>query len=219
MYLIFLGPPGAGKGTQAARVAQYLRVPHIATGDMFRQAANGETALGRWIKGYMDQGQLAPDSVTNGLVAERLSMPDAAGGFVLDGYPRNLEQARFLDTGLARLGAKLDRVVKFIVTGAEIVARLSGRRVCPRCGAVYHQTLRPPQVSGVCDNDGSELVQREDDTEETVLRRLEVYGCQTKPLYDFYTDRGLLVEVDGVGPAEDVFQRLLDAVFSHGGIR
>jgi adenylate kinase len=212
--LIFLGPPGAGKGTQAARVAQYLGVPHIATGDMFRQAAKADTDLGRRVGASMEQGRLVPDSVTNEFMAERLSKPDAAGGFILDGYPRNVEQAQFLDTALASLGMKLDRAVKFVVTREEVVARLSGRRVCPSCGAVYHETLQPPRLPGLCDRDGSRLVQRPDDREETVLRRLEVYERETKPLYDLYAGRGLLAEVDAIGSTEAVFRRLLDAVSS-----
>lgn len=214
LHLIFLGPPGAGKGTQATRLAEHLGIPHIATGDMFRQAAAADTVLGRRVKESIDRGELVPDSLTNELVEERLSMPDAAAGFILDGYPRNLEQAQFLDAALERQGVKIDRVIKFMVTGSEIVARLSGRRVCTVCGAVYHQSLQPPRVPGICDYDGSELIQREDDREETILRRLEVYGGQTKPLYDLYAERGLLVEVDAIGSTETIFQRLRDSISS-----
>lgn len=211
MRLVFFGPPGAGKGTQGARLAAHFGVPHIATGDMFRHAVEAGTPLGRKVREYLDRGELVPDDLTNELVRERLGQPDASG-FVLDGYPRTVEQVAGLDQILEEQGAELDRVVRFLVTGDEIVARLSGRWICPTCKAVYHVDTHPPQTPGVCDNDGTALVQRDDDQEETVLRRLEVYGRQTKPLLDNYAERGLLVEVDAIASPDEVFRRLLKAV-------
>ena len=209
MRVIVLGPPGAGKGTQAARLAARLGVPHIATGDMFRHAAAEDTPAGRRLHSYMDRGELVPDDLTNELVEERIAQPDAASGFVLDGYPRSVDQAKMLDEALAARGAALDRAIKFMVTGSEIVSRLSGRRVCPVDGSVYHIVTDPPKVPGRCDIDGTPLVQREDDQEETVLHRLEVYGQRTKPLYDLYAERGILSSVDAIGTHDEVFERLL----------
>jgi len=220
LRLIVLGPPGAGKGTQASRLAVRLGVTHIATGDMFRQVSGTDTDLGRRLRSYMDRGELVPDDLTNELVEARISEPDAANGFVLDGYPRSVDQAKMLDKALAARGTALDRAIKFMITGPEIVARLPGRRVCPVDGSVYHLVTHPPKVPGRSDIDGTPLVQREDDTEETVLRRLEVYGASTKPLYDLYAERGILVPVDAIGTTDEVFERLLDVVGvarQHGG--
>jgi len=207
--VIVLGPPGAGKGTQAARLAARLGVPHIATGDMFRAAAAQHTPAGRRLHSYMDRGELVPDDLTNELVDERIAKPDAAAGFLLDGYPRSVDQAKMLDEALAARGVSLDKAIKFMITGREIVSRLSGRRVCPVDGSVYHIVTNPPKVPGRCDIDGTPLVQREDDQEETVLHRLEVYGERTKPLYDLYAEKGILSSVDAIGSTEEVFERLL----------
>jgi adenylate kinase len=211
LRIVLLGPPGAGKGTQAARLAAQLGVPHIATGDMLRLAANADTPLGRRLHSYMDRGDLVPDDLTNAIVEERISQPDAAGGFVLDGYPRSVDQAKMLDESLALQGASLDKAIKFMVTGPEIVKRLSGRLVCPVDGSVYHLVTNPPKVDRLCDLDGTPLVQREDDSEETVLRRLDVYGQRTKPLYDLYREKGILDEIDAIGSTEEVYDRLLRA--------
>jgi adenylate kinase len=186
----------------------------VATGDMFRQAVESGSELGRRVGGYMERGELVPNELTDAVMQERLERDDTSVGFVLDGYPRNLEQAGVFEKVLERQGASLDHVVKFMVTGPEIVERLSGRWVCPACKTAYHLVSRPPRSPGVCDLDGTPLVQRDDDKEETVLHRLEVFGEQTKPLYDHYAEQGLLHEVDGIGSTDDVFERLLKATES-----
>lgn len=179
---------------------------------MFRQAVESGGALGQQMAGYMERGELVPNDLTDAAVRERLEHDDTRRGFVLDGYPRNLDQAGVLDEALDRQGASLDHVVKFMVTGPEIVERLSGRWVCPVCKTAYHLVSRPPKTPGVCDLDGTPLVQRHDDNEETVLHRLEVYGAQTRPLFDLYAQRGLLREIDAIGSPNDVFDRLLKAI-------
>lgn len=212
MRIVVLGPPGAGKGTQASRLAEHLGIPHIATGDIFRQVASEDTELGRRLRATMDSGELVPDEFTNELVKDRLAKSDASNGFILDGYPRNVEQAVALDEALDDLGTKISYVVKFMVRGDDIVERLAGRRICPECGAVYHMQSRPPSKDEKCDHDGATLVRREDDMEETVLHRLDVYGQQTRPLYDFYRERGKLIEMDALGSTDEVFERLLGLI-------
>jgi adenylate kinase len=212
MRILVLGPPGAGKGTQASRLAEKLGIPHIATGDMFREAGTADTEFGRRVRKIMESGELIPDDLTNELVKERLSRADAQNGFILDGYPRNLEQAQKLDEILDELGTNIDLVIKFMVRGPDIVERLRGRRVCPVCRTVYHMETHPPKVDEICDNDGEPLIRRDDDSEETTLRRLEVYGQQTRPLYELYADRGLLSEMDALGTTDEVFNRLLAVV-------
>jgi adenylate kinase len=212
MRILLLGPPGAGKGTQASRLAEHLGIPHIATGDMFREAAATDTEAGRRIRKIMETGELLPDALTNELVRERLSRPDAQDGFILDGYPRNIDQAAHLDGILDEMGTKIDLVIKFMVRGSDIVARLAGRRVCPVCRTVYHMDTHPPKVDELCDNEGVPLIRRDDDLEETTLRRLEVYGQQTRPLYELYGERGLLAEMDALGTTDEVFTRLLAVV-------
>lgn len=218
MRLVVLGPPGAGKGTQAARLAVDLGVPHIATGDMFRSVLRSDSPLGAKLRSYIDRGELVPDELTNEMLEHRLGEPDAAKGYVLDGYPRNVDQAEELEKFLADQGTALEMAVKFAVTGAEIVARLAGRRICPVCGTAYHVVSNPPRVPGICDVEGAALVQRADDAEETVLHRLEVYGAQTKPLYDFYAERGILKGVDALGSPEEVYRRLA-AVVTGGSLK
>lgn len=198
-------------------MAEHFGIPHIATGDILRKAVEHQTPIGLRVKDMMERGELVPDDVTNEIVKARIAERDAEKGFILDGYPRTVEQALFLDEALDEIGAKLDRVVKFMVRGPEIVARLAGRRVCPTCKTVYHADTHPPLSEGICDNDGIKLIQREDDQEETILRRLEIYGQQTRPLFDLYGDRHLMTDVDAIGSTSEVFERLLDAVAGVGG--
>jgi adenylate kinase len=210
--VVFLGAPGAGKGTQARRLAAGSGVPQIATGDMLREAVAEGTPLGREAKRYMDQGALVPDEVVIGLVDERLSRPDAGPGYVLDGFPRTVAQAEALDALLRRRGQDLDRVVFFEVSREELLRRLTGRRICRRCGTAFHLVSAPPKTEGRCDQCGGELYQREDDAESTVARRLDVYQTQTAPLLDYYGKRGLLVRVAGEGPVDHVAAAIQRAV-------
>ncbi len=204
MRVAFLGPPGAGKGTQARELAQEWGVPHIATGDMLREAVAAGTPLGAEAKRHMDAGALVPDDVIIGAMAERMGKPDAKRGFLLDGFPRTIAQAEALSVLLENLGQPLERVVFFEVSEAELLRRLTGRRVCRGCGATYHLVSAPPARPGVCDRCGGELYQRADDSEATVRKRLQVYATQTAPLLDYYRERHLLATVSGEGAIETI---------------
>ena len=210
--VIFLGPPGAGKGTQAQELAREWGVPHIATGDMLREAVAAKTALGLEAKRHMDSGGLVSDEVVIGLVGERLAQPDAKAGCVLDGFPRTVAQAEALDALFARAGIALDRVIYFDVPRAELLRRLTGRRVCRACGRTFHLVSAPPRVAGTCDDCGGELYQRADDSEATVATRLDVYQKQTAPLLDYYRGRRLLAEVAGEGPVAGVGEAIRRAM-------
>jgi adenylate kinase len=207
MRLVFLGAPGVGKGTQAELLAKRFGVPKISTGDILREAVRNKTPLGIQAKNAMDQGKLVPDSVVIGIVREKLAQ-DATHGFVLDGFPRTKTQAEELNRMLRDSGQQLDRVINFVVPRAEVVRRLSGRRSCPTCQAVYHNESAPPKKEGTCDRCGTELVQRSDDREETVEARLGVYEKETAPLIEYYRGRGLLADLDGSGHIDAVNQRL-----------
>ncbi len=202
--VIFLGPPGAGKGTQASRLAKDWGVPHVATGDMLREAAQNGTRLGLEAKRYMDRGALVPDEIVIGLADERLGQADAARGWVLDGFPRTVPQAEALDASLRRRGLEVDRVIFFNVSHEELLRRLTGRRVCRECGTAFHLVFNPPATPGRCDRCGGPLYQREDDAESAVAHRLEVYTNQTAPLLDYYRQRSILTEVPGEGKVEQV---------------
>jgi len=206
--VVILGPPGAGKGTQARLLMQRFGVPHISTGDILREAQHNGSRLGREAARYMAQGQLVPDDVVIGIVEKRVATPDCAAGFVLDGFPRTVRQAEALDSMLARQGGPLDAVIVIEVPREELVRRLAGRRVCRRCGAMFHAELDPPAQPGVCDRCGGELYQREDDREETIRRRLDISEREMGPLVNHYRDAGLLRETVGTGSREDVFARL-----------
>ncbi|WZL82167.1 adenylate kinase [Vallitaleaceae bacterium 9-2] len=206
MKLILLGAPGAGKGTQAKMLAKKYEIPHISTGDIFRANIKNETELGKKAKGYMDQGLLVPDELVVALVADRLQEDDAQKGFILDGFPRTIPQAEHLDKTLDEMGTKIDQVIDVDCPDENIVKRLSGRRACIKCGATYHTEHLKPEVEGICDVCGSELVLRDDDKPETVLRRLEIYHEQTQPLIDYYEAKGVLVSVDGKLPIEETFE-------------
>jgi adenylate kinase len=209
--LVFLGPPGAGKGTQARQLAREWNVPQIATGDMLREAVGAGTPLGRQAKRVMDEGGLVSDDVIVGLIAERLRQPDAAGGFILDGFPRTLGQAEALDRLLKDLGQKLDTVLYFQVAEPELVRRLSGRRICRQCQSAFHVVSAPPKQAGVCDRCGGELYQRDDDSEATVRSRLQVYERQTTPLLNYYRDRGLLTAINGEGSVDAIHATIRQA--------
>jgi len=209
MHILLMGPPGAGKGTQAAELVEKFNIPHISTGDMFRAAVKEGTELGKQAKAYMDSGQLVPDSVTIGIVKERLAKPDCQKGFIIDGFPRTIEQARALDQTLNELGVKLDRVINISVPDSELVSRMTGRRICKGCGATYHIMYNPPADETACDKCGSEIFQRNDDREATVKNRLAVYQAQTKPLIEYYQDKGLYTEIDGLQPIEKVLADII----------
>ncbi len=209
MILILLGPPGAGKGTQAKLLVTELGTPHISTGDMFRDHIARDTELGKQVKAITAAGQLVPDEVTNALVKDRLARPDVAQGFILDGYPRTVPQAQYLDGLLRSLGRQLDRVISYEVAEEMVVERISGRRSCPKCGAVYHVTQNPPRKADACDKDGTALTQRPDDQPENVRVRLAEYGAKTEPLKRYYREQGLLSEVDGVGSTEGILAATL----------
>jgi len=212
VYIIFLGAPGAGKGTQAATVAQELGVVHIASGDLFRQALKQGTELGLKAKSYMEKGVLVPDEITIRLVLECMLAPEGEGGVILDGFPRNLEQAEALDKALAQQAKAIDNVVYIKVSEEELMKRLSGRWICRQCQAPYHAVNSPPKVWGKCDRCGGELYQRPDDTVDTVKKRLEVYFAQTAPLIDYYAQAGKLLEVDGEGGVAEVGRRVVTAI-------
>ncbi|MCK6255211.1 adenylate kinase [Fictibacillus sp. KIGAM418] len=197
MYLVLMGLPGAGKGTQAEQIVEQYGIPHISTGDMFRAAIKEGTPLGLKAKSYMDSGNLVPDDVTIGIVRERLAKDDCEKGFLLDGFPRTVAQAEALEEILRDLERQIDYVLNISVDTDKLMQRLTGRRVCPECGATYHVIFNPPKVDGKCDKDGAELIQRKDDNEETVRTRLEVNMEQSKPLLDFYKEKGYLKNIDG----------------------
>lgn len=207
-----LGAPGAGKGTQASVLSKTYKVPHISTGDIFRANMKNGTELGKKAKEYMDQGLLVPDELVVDIVADRLQEADCAEGYVLDGFPRTIPQAEALDTVLAKLGTAIDYVIDVEVPDENIVNRMAGRRVCPKCGEPYHHEFKIPQVEGRCDHDGEELIMRKDDEPETVLKRLRIYHEQTQPLIDYYKAKNILVEVDGTKDVKGVSDQILAAV-------
>ncbi|HOA34653.1 MAG TPA: adenylate kinase [Bacillota bacterium] len=212
MLIVLLGPPGAGKGTQAERLVKQFHLSYIATGDILRAAIKSGTALGQEARGYMERGQLVPDEIVVGIVRERLSDPDCAGGAILDGFPRTVAQANSLDRVLGDMGKKLDRVIYIEVEEEELVTRLTGRRVCRDCAANYHIKFNPPKVRNVCDQCGGELYQREDDSLSTVQERLQVYREQTAPLIDYYRGQGIIVVIDGNREIDEIYAEISAAL-------
>ena len=212
MYIVLLGAPGAGKGTQAVMLAGKKKLVQVASGDLFRKALQEQTELGKKAKVYMEKGQLVPNEITIQMVLERLSAPDCAGGAILDGFPRNIEQAKALDKAMALKSRAIDKVVYIKVSEGELLKRLGGRWICRNCQAPYHAVDSPPKIKGKCDRCGGELYQRADDNVATVKKRLEVYFAETSPLIDYYKRAGKLLEVDGEGAADDVNRRILTAL-------
>ncbi len=212
MYILLMGPPGAGKGTQAEKLIRDYGIPQISTGDMFRAAVKSGTALGKEAKSYMDKGQLVPDSVTVGIVKERLSQEDVKSGWILDGFPRTTQQASSLDAILHELGISLTAVLSIKANKDDLVKRISGRLVCKSCGASFHKEFRAPKVEGVCDNCGGELYQRADDNEATVAERLSVYESATAPLIDYYKVSGKYYEIDGDQSMDKVYEDIKEAL-------
>jgi adenylate kinase len=212
MRLVLVGPPGAGKGTQAVHLAEHFAIPHISTGDIFRANIKGATELGVLAKSFIDKGELVPDSVTNDMVADRLTNPDTKNGFLLDGYPRNVEQAKFLDGVLAERNIPLEAVLEFKLENDEIVKRLSGRRVCKSCGAIFHVIFEKSAIEGKCDKCQGDLYQREDDKEDVIQNRLDVYTAQTEPIINYYQNAKLLKTISAVGEVSEIATRAIDAL-------
>ena len=210
MKIIMLGAPGAGKGTQAKKIAEKYQIPHISTGDIFRANIKGGTELGMKAKTFMDQGMLVPDEITIGMLMDRIGQEDCINGYVLDGFPRTIPQAESLTKALAERGEKVDYAINVDVPDENIINRMSGRRACLGCGATYHITFNPPEKEGICDTCGQELVLRDDDKPETVKKRLDVYHQQTQPLIDYYKNAEVLAEVDGTQPMDAVFQGIVE---------
>jgi adenylate kinase len=211
-YIVLLGPPGAGKGTQAQVISSEMSLVHVSSGDLFRENLKNQTELGKLAQGYMNRGELVPDDVTIAMVRERISRPDCKEGALLDGFPRTPAQADALSQMLASINEKVDCVPYISVPADELIERLGGRWTCPVCGRVYHEKYNPPKVAGVCDVDGANLIQRDDDKAETVERRIRVYMEQTSPLIEYYRQKGLLVEVDGKQSIDEVSKEILKAI-------
>ena len=210
MNIILMGLPGAGKGTQASEIVKKFPIPHISTGDMFRKAIKDETDLGKEAKSYMDRGELVPDEVTVGIVKERISEDDAKKGFLLDGFPRTIDQAESLIQIMSELDREIDAVINIEVPEEELMNRLTGRRICEKCGTTYHLVFNPPKVDGICDIDGGKLYQREDDNPETVSNRLSVNVKQSKPILEYYNNKGVLKNIDGSKDIDEVTKDVID---------
>ncbi len=216
MHIVLLGTPGSGKGTQAGIISQRLGIPHIASGDLFRQAMERGDELGERVKSYLDKGLLVPDEITIGMIQERIAAADCINGFILDGFPRTLEQAKALDRVLEERGQVIDRVIYIKVSAEELVRRLGGRFICRSCQTPYHQIASPPRVEGRCDRCGGELYQRPDDSPETVRKRIEVYFAETAPLIDYYKEVGKLAGIDGERGIEEIAEELASALSGKG---
>ncbi|MGE5473540.1 MAG: adenylate kinase [Ignavibacteriales bacterium] len=212
MRLIILGIPGAGKGTQADRISQRLGIPHISTGDIFRQNISQGTELGKIAKEYMDAGKLVPDEITIGIVANRIEQSDCKNGFIFDGFPRTIPQAESLGEKLADMGLKIDTVLDIELADEKVLERMTGRRVCSKCKATYHIKYNPSKMDSICDLCGGSLIQRDDDKEETVAKRIEVYHMQTEPLIRFYKEKNLLKEVEGEGDVESITKKIFEVL-------
>ncbi|WP_381414303.1 adenylate kinase [Staphylococcus epidermidis] len=210
MNIILMGLPGAGKGTQASEIVKKFPIPHISTGDMFRKAIKDETDLGKEAKSYMDRGELVPDEVTVGIVKERISEDDAKKGFLLDGFPRTIDQAESLSQIMSELDREIDAVINIEVPEEELMNRLTGRRICEKCGTTYHLVFNPPKVDGICDIDGGKLYQREDDNPEIVSNRLSVNVKQSKPILEYYNNKGVLKNIDGSKDIDEVTKDVID---------
>ena len=209
MRLILVGPPGAGKGTQAVALAAHYKIPHISTGDIFRANLKNGTELGKKAQSFMDRGELVPDSVTNEMVKDRLGKSDVINGFLLDGFPRNTNQAEVLDAILIEKKMPLDAALELSIDNSEIVKRLSGRRTCRNCSATFHKDFEKPKVDGVCDKCSGELYQREDDKEEVITRRLEIYAQQTEPIISYYKNAGILKNMSAIGDVSEITQKVI----------